>query len=213
MGSLPFNPGLFSGWQPVGGPAGRCGNRPPALLSDFLLPSLDVTEDQVASAVQEDCFFSDRGVSTRLVQGAAMLACPRDHDLTAEFRTRVSMRASRDLGNPPPRIQVSDTLKARSAHPQLDVARQACGRMIWDCRLSQWSTWRMRWTWTVSLLPAHPSSAEPRSREEILAGTSTGLPEVTAGLRRCLACRGPKRLIREKRRRGCDLGSAASSAS
>lgn len=146
MGSLPFNPGFFSGWQPVGGPAGRCGNRPPALLSDFLLPILDVTEDQVASAVQEDCFFSDRGVSTRLVQGRVVSVDLQDHDLTAEFRTPVSMRASRDLGNPPPRIQVSDTLKVRSAHPQLDVARQACGRMIRDCRLSQWSTWRMRWT-------------------------------------------------------------------
>ncbi|MGA2821572.1 MAG: hypothetical protein ABSF61_13105 [Anaerolineales bacterium] len=124
--------------------------------SDFLLPSLHVTADQVASAVQEDRFFSDRGVSTRLVQGTVVSVGERDHDLLAELGTSVPTRIFRDLRNPLPRIQVSDTLKVQSAHPQMDVSRQASGLMIRNCRISPWKTWRIWLTRAVSPLPAHP---------------------------------------------------------
>jgi hypothetical protein len=94
-------------------------------------PLVRVTADQVATAMQEDHFYSDYRGDTLLVQGTVSHVYQQNSDTVAELRTSAPTKVLCNLGSHSSPVHVGDTLIVSAS--AADAQRQESAVMLVNC--------------------------------------------------------------------------------
>jgi hypothetical protein len=98
-------------------------------------PSIRLTADQAALALQHDSFFSTYSQNTLLIQGTVMSIDQQSGDYIVALATTGPAKVFCDIGARAPTVNVGDVITVQSANPQRDASREASGLLLKNCMI------------------------------------------------------------------------------
>jgi hypothetical protein len=97
------------------------------------LPTLEVSADQIALAMQNDEFFSDYRGDSLIIHGVVSSISQQGNDWVVELKTNIATRVFCNLGNLSVTAQAGDAITVVSDYPNRDVSRQGPDLLIKNC--------------------------------------------------------------------------------
>ena len=98
-------------------------------------PSVHVTADQAAQALQNDSFFSTYGQTILLIQGTVTSIGQQDGNYTVALATTGPAKVFCDIGANVPTVNVGDVITVQSANLQQDASRETSGLLLKNCTI------------------------------------------------------------------------------
>jgi hypothetical protein len=98
-------------------------------------PTVHVTADEVAQAMQQDAFFSTYGQDSLLIQGTVVSINRNGSDLIVVLDSAVPTKVECDLGSRESTVQVGETITVLSENPGSDASRDAGMVLLRNCRI------------------------------------------------------------------------------
>ena len=108
---------------------------PPTPALEMALPTVQVTADQIAQAMDQDAFFSTYAFNALIIRGVVSSIDGQSGALIIALKTSGASRVLCDLGNQNTAVHVGDSITVEAAFPNQDVIRQGADVLIRNCSL------------------------------------------------------------------------------